>query len=141
MRGYSLIEMLTAIALASILAAIAVPRFSTLGSPWVLRQTAQQIGAEFNKVRMRAIARNASYRFTYNPTNRTYTVQRQNGVSWVTEYSNQLPSGVVVGTIATTPEFDSRGMLNADTSIVVSVPGYDTTRTVNINVLGKVTIS
>jgi Tfp pilus assembly protein FimT len=134
-------EMMIATGLITILGVIAVPRFRTLGAPWVLRQTAQQIGAEFNKARMRAIARNATLRFTYNPTNRTYRVERQEGPGWVMEYSNQLPTGVVVGSLATTPTFDSRGMLNADTSIVVSVPGYSSTRTVNINVLGKVTIS
>jgi prepilin-type N-terminal cleavage/methylation domain-containing protein len=140
-RGYSLIEMLTAMALMAILAVIAVPRFRAMGSPWILRQAAQQIGAEFNKARMRAIARNASYRFTYNWSNRTYQLQRQDGGSWVSEYSNQLPAGVLVGGLGSNPTFDSRGMLNADTTIWVVVPGYSNYRAVNVNVLGKVTIS
>jgi prepilin-type N-terminal cleavage/methylation domain-containing protein len=141
-RGYSIIEMLTAMALSTILLMVAVPRFVQLKGPYVLRQTTQQIAAEFQKTRMRAIARNQRYRFQYASTNQTYTIQREQAPgSWVTESTGQLPTGATITMPGTTPIFDTRGMLNQTAAIPVTVSGYSSTKTVTINVLGNVTIS
>ena len=135
-------EVLTACALITILGVIAVPRLHEIGAPFVLRQTTQQIAAEFQKARMRAIARNARYRFTYNASTRVYSLEREaTPGNFVAEYSNQLVTGITLGTISGTPTFDTRGMLASDVSIPVNVNASTTTRTVTINVLGKVTIS
>jgi Tfp pilus assembly protein FimT len=141
-EGFSVLEVVIASGLAIILLGIALPNFTTLGSAYNLRQATQQIATEFQKTRMRAIARNARYRFTYNASNRTYTIAREASPgTFVTEYSNQLPAGITVGTISTTPIFDGRGMLNATTSIPVTAQGGTHTRTVTINVLGQVSFS
>jgi len=143
-RGRSLIEVLTAISLSAILLAIAVPNFAGLRSPYLLRQTAQQIAAEFGKARMRAIARNARYRMTYNASAKTYQLEREitsGSNTWVAEGSNAFSSLVSLGGVSSSPIFDTRGMLDQAVSISVSVQGYSNTRTVTINVLGQVTIS
>jgi prepilin-type N-terminal cleavage/methylation domain-containing protein len=143
-RGRSLIEVLTAISLSAILMAIAVPNFSGLRSPYLLRQTSQQIAAEFSKARMRAIARNARYRLTYNSTSKTYQLEREitsGSNTWTAESVNSVSGLVSLSGVGTPPIFDTRGMLNSDVSIGVSVQGYSKTRTVTINVLGQVTIS
>ncbi|MGH7895343.1 MAG: GspH/FimT family pseudopilin [Candidatus Binatia bacterium] len=137
-----MLESVIASGLMIILMATAIPNFTTLGSSYNLRQTSHQIAAEFQRTRMRAIARNARYRFTYDASTRTYTVERESAPGiFVAEYSNQLPTGVTLGTIATPPIFDSRGMLNATTNIPVTVQGGTHTRTVTINVLGQVSFS
>ena|SRR6185436_15927032 len=143
-RGRSLIEVLTAISLFAILMATAVPSFNGLRSPYLLRQTAQQVAAEFSKARMRAIARNARYRLTYNSTAKTYQLEREitpGSNTWTSENTNSIASQVSLSGVGTPPIFDTRGMLNSDVSIGVSVQGYSKTRTVTINVLGQVTIS
>jgi len=141
-RGRSLLEVITAIAISSILLTIAVPRFNAVSAPYVLRQTASQLAGALTTARMRAIARNARIRFTYNATNRTYTLDREvvSG-TWTVESANQLPAGASITAPATAPIFDTRGMLNLTTIIPISVQGYAKTRTVIINVLGNVTIS
>ena len=141
-RGRSLVEVLTAIGISTILLGIAVPKFVTMRAPWMLRQTAIQVASEFQKTRMRAITRNTRYRFSYNSTAKTYTIDREGPAgTWTTEFTNQLPTGAYITAPNTTPIFDTRGMLNATATIPVNVSGYPTTRTVTINVLGNVTIS
>jgi Tfp pilus assembly protein FimT len=141
-RGRSILETLCAIGISSVLLMIAVPRFVQLKGPYVLRQTTQQIAGEFQKTRMRAIARNQRYRFQYTSTNATYRIQREQAPgSWVTESTGQLPTGAAIEMPNTTPIFDTRGMLNQTAAIPVTVAGYSSTKTVTINVLGNVSIS
>jgi Tfp pilus assembly protein FimT len=141
-RGRSLIEVLTAIGISTILLGIAVPRFVQMRAPWLLRQSAIQVASEFQKARMRAITRNKRYRFTYNSTAKTYTIDQESSPgTWVTEFQNQLPTGAYITAPGVTPIFDTRGMLNATAAIPVNVTGYTSTRTVTINVLGNVSIS
>src|SRR4029079_18300175 len=129
-------------AISTILVGIAGPRFVTMRAPWMLRQTAIKVASEFQKTRMRAITRNARYRFVYNSTAKTYTIDREGPAgTWTTEFTNQLPSGAYMTAPNTTPIFDTRGMLNAAATIPVNVTGYNTTRTVTINVLGNISIS
>jgi Tfp pilus assembly protein FimT len=128
----------------TILMMIAFPSFRSMSAPFVLRQTEQQIAAEFQRMRMRAIASNTRYRFTYTSSTKTYTVDRETAAgsgTFTTEYRNALPTGASLGNIPTTPIFDSRGMLNAATTIPVSVVGTSHVRTVSINVLGQISFS
>lgn len=130
--------------LSAVLLAMAVPNFAGIRSPYILRQTSHQIAAEFGRARMRAIARNARIRMTYDATNKTYQLERETAVgsnSWVSEGANQMSTLVSLSGVPSAPIFDARGMLNAPVNIGVSVQGYSNTRTVTINVLGQVTIS
>jgi Tfp pilus assembly protein FimT len=134
--------MVIAMSLSAMLLAIAVPRFAGLRGPYVLRHSAGQISAEFARARMQAIASNSRVRLTYTPATRTYTLEREVGAGlWTRVYANQLPTGVSITFPVLTPIFDTRGMLNQNTTIPVSVQGYSHSRTVTINVLGNVTIS
>jgi Tfp pilus assembly protein FimT len=140
--GLSLLELVSTMATFTVLAALALPRYDGMRGPYTLRQASHQIAAEFQKARMRAIARNARHRFTYDSTTRVYSLQRETGPNaWVTEGSSQLPTGVTVTTLATPPIFDTRGLLNAPLTITVNVQGHPVTRTVAINVLGHVTVT
>lgn len=125
--------------LISIVCAVAIPNFQAIGSSHALGQAASQVAADFQSTRMRAIAANATMRFTYDPSTRTYAMERQSGLAWVVERRSQLPSGVTVGTVGSVPTFNSRGMLNAAVSIPLSANGK--TKTVTVNVLGQTTIS
>jgi Tfp pilus assembly protein FimT len=143
--GWSILETVVSAAIVTVLMAIAFPNFRTMSAPYVQRQTTQQIAAEFQRMRMRAIASNSRYKFAYDATNRVYSIQRETAPgsgNFTTEYRNQLPVGVTLGTISNgNPIFDTRGSLNANTNIPVSVTGGTHVRTVTINVLGQVSFS
>ena len=132
-------EVLVTTALITIVYAIAVPRFSAIRGPYAARAAASQVAGVFQAARMRAIATNSSVRLTYNSSNHTYTLDRQNGASWVTDVRNQLPTGVSLSAIGTTPVFSRTGILNG--TYTISVNAYGSARTVTVNVLGKTTIS
>jgi prepilin-type N-terminal cleavage/methylation domain-containing protein len=138
-RGFSFIELLVTMTVLSIVLAMAIPNFRAVGSSYALGQAASQVSADFQSTRMRAIAANASMRFTYDSTTRTYFMERLNAGNWIVERRSQLPTGVTVGTVANTPTFNSRGMLIQAVSIPLILNGK--TKTVNVNVLGKTTIS
>ena len=138
-RGFSFIEVCVTMTLLTIVLAMALPNFRAVGSAYALGQAASQVAADFQSTRMRAIAANATIRFTYNSTTRTYSMERNSSGSWVAERRSQLPSGVTVGTVSSTPTFNSRGMLLQAVSIPLLLNGK--TKTVNVNVLGQTTIS
>jgi prepilin-type N-terminal cleavage/methylation domain-containing protein len=137
--GFSFVELLITMTLFAIVCAMAVPNFRAVGSSYALGQAASQVAADFQSTRMRAIAANATYRFVYDSSTKTYAMERQNGLAWVAERRSQLPAGVTVGSVASTPTFNSRGMLNQAVSIPLSANGK--TKTVTVNVLGQTTIS
>jgi prepilin-type N-terminal cleavage/methylation domain-containing protein len=137
--GFSFVEVLVTMTVLAIVLAVAIPNFRSVGSSYSLGQAASQVSADFQSTRMRAIAANSAMRFTYDATTRTYSMERQNGGSWVIERRSQLPTGVTVGTVASTPTFNSRGMLLQAVSIPLLLNGK--TKTVNVNVLGQTTIS
>jgi len=137
--GFSFIEVLTAMALVAILYTIAAPRFSQLRGPYAARAAASQVASAFQLARMRAIATNSTVRITYDATNRTYTIDRLVGGSWVTDVRNQLPTGVGLTSATVNPQFSRTGLLSSN--VTVNVNAYGSGRTVNINVLGNTTIS
>ena len=138
-NGFTFIELLVTMTIFSIVCAMAVPNFRQLGAPYAVRQAASQVAADFQAIRMRAIARNTSYRFQYTASTHTYQMQRLQAGNWVTERSSMLPKGVEVGTVNTTPIVNSRGMFTANVTIPLTASGHS--KTVTVNVLGKTTIS
>lgn len=142
-RGVTILEVLTATALSGLLVAIAIPNLRRLVGPWALRAASQQIAADLQSTRFRAIASNVRYRVSFDTTARTYVIERETlPNTWVTEGARQtLPAAASLGTVTpVAPIFDTRGMLAATVSVPVSVPGTGA-RTVTINVLGNTTIS
>ena len=141
-RGYTLIEVLIATSIMATLLAIGVPSLIRLKGPYALTGAAQRIAADLQMARQRAIAQNTRYRVTFTRSTNTYQIERETapGVFSATTAPQPLPRGAGLGTIASNPIFDTRGMLGAAVTIPVSVTGVGS-RTVSINVLGHVTIS
>ena len=141
--GYTLLEVLIAMAIMGTLLAIGVPRMVSLRGPYALTGAANRIAADLQVARQRAIARNSRYRITFTPSTSTYQLERETapGVFTAEGAVQALPKKATLGTISpSNPVFDTRGMLAAAVTIPVSVQGTGS-RTVSINVLGHVTIS
>jgi len=144
-RGHSLLEVLTAMTILGTVMAIGLPNMVNLRKPHKVMGAARQIAADVQVARQRAIARNARYRINFNTTAKTWTLERETAPSsnsWTADGSAQpLPSGAAFGTITgASSVFNSRGMLSAAVSVPVTMSGA-TTRRVNVNVLGKTSIS
>jgi len=137
--GFTFMEVLTATALFAILSAMAVPNFYQLRGSFACRQAAQQVAAEFQSARMRAIATNSNIRLTYDGSTKAYSVDRQTGAGWTSERWNPLPAGVTLSSVGGAPQFNRSGTLNSNYTVTVNA--YGKTRTVTVNVLGQTTIS
>jgi type IV fimbrial biogenesis protein FimT len=138
--GFTLIEVLVAMALFTVLYAIAVPNLQAMRAPYALESEAYQIAAHLNMARQRAIARNTRYRVVF--TTSGYHIEREASANtWVLDSATFVPAHEVnIGAAnPSNPIFNSRGMLAANVSLPISVTGVGT-KTVTTNVLGQTTI-
>ena len=125
--------------------AIGLPNMVNMRKPYKVTGAAQQVAADLQVARQRAIARNARYRVNFDVAAKTWALEREttpNSNSWTADGSPQpLPAGVSFGAISPgNPIFTTRGTLMAAVTVPVSMTGAHT-RTVSVNVLGKTQIS
>jgi type IV fimbrial biogenesis protein FimT len=108
-RGYSVIELIIAVAVAGILAAIALPSWNRLLPFYQLDSSARQLQSELHNIKMRAAAENVGFQLVYSVSAAAYTIQR-NSIVVVTK---PLPAGVIV-TNAGAIAFSPRGTASAN---------------------------
>lgn len=108
--GFTLTEIIVALAIIAILTAIAIPNWSTLLPTYALNSAARQVQAELHRLKSRAVAENANFRLVFSGT--TYTLEKYSGGSYsATGNSGTLPDGITLADAsATTVGFTSRGM-------------------------------
>jgi type IV fimbrial biogenesis protein FimT len=102
--GFSLLELVVALALLGVIAAIALPNWSRLVPSYRLNSSARQVQSELHHLKMRAVAENVSFQLAYLQGASAYTVQKELK-SMVTK---PLPEGVII-TKAGTVSFSPRG--------------------------------
>jgi prepilin-type N-terminal cleavage/methylation domain-containing protein len=134
-RGFSLGEILVAVGVFSILAAIAVPQFIAFRPMNRLNGAARQIYSELMWARSKAVNDNSSYVVTF-PTNQTMLITgaTTKTVNIQTEYSD-----VTLTSTASTITFSSRG--TADAAPTISLTNSGGTKVVTLRITGTASIS
>ncbi len=134
-RGFSLAEILVAIGIFAILAAIAAPQFVAFRPKNRLNGAARQIYSELMWARSKAVNDNSSYVVTF-PTNQTMQIagSTTKTVNIQTEYSD-----VTLTSTASTITFSSRGTTDVAPTITLTNPGG--TKSVTIRITGTASIS
>ncbi len=107
--GFTLLEMMVALAVLGILTAIAIPGWHSLRPGYELDSSTRQIQSEMHHIKMRAAAENIGFQLVYNGGASQYEIQR-NAEALATK---QLPEGTII-TKAGTISFSPRGTANAN---------------------------
>lgn len=130
--GFTLTEIIVAMAIMAILAAIAIPNWSTLLPNYALNSAARQVQSELHRLKSRAAAENAKFRLVFSVASASYTIQKDSGSGYTaTGESRTLPDGITLAnTSATILGFTSRG-------ISIDSPNDKTVILCNIKAAGK----
>jgi prepilin-type N-terminal cleavage/methylation domain-containing protein len=85
-EGFSLVELLVAIALLVILSSIAVPAYSKYKQRINLRTAVRALVADFNYVKQKAIAEGVHYKIKFDVVNNSYGVVKGGAVNIASAY-------------------------------------------------------
>jgi prepilin-type N-terminal cleavage/methylation domain-containing protein len=75
-RGFSVVELIAAVALMGIVAAIAVPNWIGLSPTYSLNNSVRQIQSELHSIKMRAAAEGVGFQMAYSQGGTAYTIKR-----------------------------------------------------------------
>lgn len=134
-RGFTLAEILVAVGIFAILAAIAVPQFLAFLPASRLNGATRQVYSELMWARSKAVSENGSYVVTFpNPQ----TMLIAGSTTRTIEIQIEYP-GVAVTSSAGTITFNSRG--TTDVAPTITLTNSAGTRTVTLRITGSASIS
>ncbi len=137
--GFTLIELIVILSLATIVMAIALPGLIAWLPTYSLSAGARQVASDLQLARMKAISQNTKFRLNFiDPTK--YQFEKD---SVADGGAISLPDGIEVTTLGATSEFQARGTADTgvgNSTITLTNDGGTTTKQIQINVVGRVAI-
>jgi prepilin-type N-terminal cleavage/methylation domain-containing protein len=115
--GFTVGEMMAAISVLGILAAIGMPAFTRALPGLRLTDAARQVATELQHVRIKAIAQGIAQQISFSST--TYILQRCNGVCTNDSGAIGLPEGITA-VASSAPQFQPRGTATNASTITLS---------------------
>jgi Tfp pilus assembly protein FimT len=109
--AFTLLDMIIALALLGILAAIAVPNLAGQLPTYRLNTAARQVQSELHRIKSQAVARNADFRAVFVPPS-SYRIEKKTGTAAYepTGENKTLPEGIFYGKVgAANISFTPRG--------------------------------
>lgn len=139
--GFTLLELLVAVGLMTVVLGVATPMISTIRNRYVLDGASRQIAMEISRARMQAIAQGRTVRLRLDTAN-SYVIEASEDGTNFEPISDSfiLPAGVAVTAGYTgSPRFNRQGMAPASTTLSVVSPAG--TKMIQTSALGRVTRS
>ncbi len=126
-NGFSLLDVLMAIVVVTIVATMAIPAVSGILASYDLDAAAQELAAEMGAARTLAVSRGSSYTMTFNVSDKVYQVVDVSDSSNPTRVARTLDGDVIFLAVPSTAiQFSPRGMTRGGT--VVLSDGLDARR-------------
>ncbi len=121
LRGFTLLEVLVALALVTILAAFSIPRWGTLLPTYRLRSAARQLRSDLSRIKMRAVSETARFRLVFLASK--YSVERHDGTTYQPIGEDRsLPKGIDIrSTTRSSLGFTPRGTATPGTGGTVKL--------------------
>lgn len=142
--GFTLLELLVAVAIVGVVGAIGVPSLSALKASYDLSTATDQLAFEIVRTRMQAVGQNKFMRIR-RLDNSIYARETSNdGTSYTQEQTTTLPSSVSLAVGQTgNPTFNRTGLANSAATYTLTrqVGGLTFTKTITVSALGRVKVS
>lgn len=129
--GFSLVEVMIAVAIIGILAAIGIPSLSKTMPRVKLANNTRTLANEISSLRMQAIAKSTEFRMVFDAAANSYTLERANGAAWTLFTTSKTSGSDITSVSGFTPDDDtliirSNGAasvpLNQQAIIVIETP-------------------
>ncbi len=141
--GFTVLELIVAIAIASIVMGIAIPSFLSWMPTLRLSSGARQVATDLQVARMKAISQNVKFRVNFIgsiPGATSYQLEKDNGGTFIADSGPfSLPDGITVSALSLTSEFQPRGTVNSASSITLQNINSET-KQIQVAAVGRVMI-
>lgn len=97
-EGFSIVEVIVALALMGILTAIAMPNWNRLLPNYALNNSVRQVQSELHSLKMRAAAENVGFQLAYSQGANAYSIQQDSKIlatKPIAEGTNITKDGVI----------------------------------------------
>jgi prepilin-type N-terminal cleavage/methylation domain-containing protein len=139
--GFSLMEVLVAVALVTIVFAAAGPSISAMRGSFELQNATFQIANDLRLARERAIATNGKGRIVFSSD--SYLLRRESPVGSGTYVDDGAPFSLPVGVTASSnpanPTFDSRGLTAQPYTITLTNTAANQ-KTITVTAIGRISV-
>ena len=129
-HGFTVLELLMVLVVASVLMGVAVPNFQSWLPTLRLSNAARQVATDLQLARMRAISSNASTAVTFSTGSGTYSFGAES------RDVGQLFPGITIAS-ASNPTFTPRGTVN---SVTITLSNGSAQKLICVNVVGRVDV-
>ncbi len=137
-RGFTTTELLLIVVIIGLLAALATPIFVPWLSSVKVHSAARDIVSDLQLARMKAISQNTNFRITFNPTNKTYQIEKEvSGVWQNVGAAKALPAGITLSITGNPAVFQSTGTATNSTTIILQ-NSQGKTKQVTVSVAGAI---
>ena len=133
--GFTVLELIVAIGIASVVMGIAIPSFLSWLPTLRLSSAARQVATDLQVARMKAISQNASNTVTFIQAAGTYTFTLSPADS---RDVGQLYPGITISSAPTNPVFTPRG--TASTTGTIRLSNGTATKDIVVSTVGRVII-
>lgn len=140
--GFTLIEVLIAIAIVGIISAVAVPVLQNLLPIYRLNSAAGALVSDLQYAKMKAVSQKRNIKVLFNIENNSYKMQYKDHSIWTdltgASERNLSNAGICLAAASNNPVFSARGMVSP--TATVQIRNSNGTREIKVSLCGRIKV-